>query len=189
MVAFKGLRILIMVKLSLRWSSVLVLYIRRINSLHVWGLLPVMHPPPLQESNSPDLWPIQRGRSDQGSTEKGKISSTLRLKCWLQAETVYCITCQRDWALLEFLTDYFYIHRKDAGSLVPPHAQSLQFPRKMTKKVSGRAMPQGELDWPSPPSRCADMQGPRSSSQLRMNMSPHRPTGSNTPSVSLHSLI
>lgn len=120
---------------------------------------------------------------------KGKISSALWLKCWLQAETVYCITCQRDWALLEFLTDYFYIHRKDAGSLVPPHAQSLQFPRKMTKKVSGRAMPQGELDWPSPPSRCADMQGPRSSSQLRMNMSPHRPTGSNTPSVSLHSLI
>lgn len=96
-------------------------------------------PPPLQESNSPDLWPIQRGRSDQGSTEKEKISSALRLKRWPQAEIVYCITCQRDWALLEFLTDYFYIHRKDAGSLVPPHAQSLQFPQKMTKKVRRRA--------------------------------------------------
>lgn len=104
-------------------------------------------PPPLQESSSPDLLPIQRGRSDQGSTEKGKISSALQLKHWPQAEIVYCITCQRDWAFLKFLTDYFYIHRKDAGSLVPPHAQNLQFPRRTTKKVRRRARSAPRRAW------------------------------------------
>lgn len=58
---------------------------------------------------------------------------------------------------------------------------------KTTKKVRQRVCNAlRRPDCPLPPSRCVDTQGPWSSTQLWMNMSPHRPTGrkpSNTPSL------
>lgn len=56
--------------------------------------------------------------------------------------------------------------------------QTLLLPQKTTKKVRQRVHNAlRRADWLLPHSRCADTQGPWSSPQLWMNMSPHRPTG------------
>lgn len=85
-------------------------------------------------------------------------------------------------------SEYLHIQRKrrlPALSRAATRAKPAT-PEKTTKKVRrmARVLPEGEPTGPCHPAGVRTRRRPWSGAGLRMNMSPHGPAGSNTPSVS-----
>lgn len=115
---------------------------------------------------------------------KWEISSPLQLEPWPQAEVGYCITDQKGYFWYFTVSEIGLCGREEKHTnKLFLMCKALRFIQKTTKKVRQRARnAPRRADWPLPPRRCVrTCKGPWSSPQLRMNMSPHRPTGRTPP--------